>query len=64
MSLFHKVRDLLQPVKAILFMVQHDLIENLSQVSVEVVLSRCSDVLGFFQLFFYALESIQTDAHL
>jgi hypothetical protein len=64
MCLLHKVRDLLKLVKSIIWVVEHDAVENLGEVSVQIELDGASLVTGLLQLCLNALQSLQTNAHL
>ena len=50
MCLLHKVRDLLKLVKSIIWVVEHDAVEHLSEVGIQVELDGATLIAGLLQL--------------
>jgi len=64
MSLLNEVRNFFKLIIGIIGMVEHDAIEDLSQMGVKVKLNSASLVTGLLKLSLNALKSFQAYAHL
>lgn len=64
MGLLHEVRNLLELVIGVIGVVEHDAVEDLSQVGVQVELDGAALVTGLLKLCLNALKGFQAYAHL
>lgn len=63
-GLLHQVRDLLELVVGIVGVVEHDAVEDLSEVRVKVALDSAAVVAGLLEHGLDALEGFEINAHL
>jgi hypothetical protein len=64
MGLFDEMRNLLELVIGVIRVVEHDAVEDLSQMGVQVELDSAALVAGLLKLCLNALKSFQAYAHL